>query len=265
MWNRPAWQGCCDQDRRNPHADLHDPRTDSPPWSSCSATLTARSMVRGSQPNSAAAQSLTISSRTRSRSFTVTTAFTVGRFVTGRQGATSQTKDLSTCLRSPTGHTARDEGRSDSAVVDATGVGLVLSFADDAPSLYSAYRLVDVDGRRRWSIPQTRRRSRVRSRSGAARRSRMISSSRGMNCDLRGARSTPRDKGRDRSGTPASAFVQVGRVGFEPTKAEPADLQSAPVVRLGTDPRGADDTGSRTDRGIRCGVSKRGARRDADL
>jgi hypothetical protein len=30
---------------------------------------------------------------------------------------------------------------------------------------------------------------------------------------------------------------RVGRVGFEPTKAEPADLQSAPVVHLGTDPR----------------------------
>ena len=28
----------------------------------------------------------------------------------------------------------------------------------------------------------------------------------------------------------------VERVGFEPTKAEPADLQSAPVDRLGTSP-----------------------------
>ncbi len=29
----------------------------------------------------------------------------------------------------------------------------------------------------------------------------------------------------------------VGRAGFEPTKAEPADLQSAPVDRLGTSPK----------------------------
>ena len=28
----------------------------------------------------------------------------------------------------------------------------------------------------------------------------------------------------------------VGRAGFEPAKAEPADLQSAPVDRFGTDP-----------------------------
>ena len=28
----------------------------------------------------------------------------------------------------------------------------------------------------------------------------------------------------------------VGREGFEPSKAEPADLQSAPFGRLGTDP-----------------------------
>ncbi len=33
-----------------------------------------------------------------------------------------------------------------------------------------------------------------------------------------------------------SMFTLVGREGFEPTKAEPADLQSAPFGRLGTDP-----------------------------
>ena len=32
--------------------------------------------------------------------------------------------------------------------------------------------------------------------------------------------------------------LRVGRVGFEPTKALPADLQSAPVGHLGTDPQG---------------------------
>ena len=29
----------------------------------------------------------------------------------------------------------------------------------------------------------------------------------------------------------------MGRVGFEPTKAEPTDLQSVPFDRFGTDPR----------------------------
>jgi len=32
------------------------------------------------------------------------------------------------------------------------------------------------------------------------------------------------------------AIAMVGREGFEPSKAEPADLQSAPFGRLGTDP-----------------------------
>ena len=32
-------------------------------------------------------------------------------------------------------------------------------------------------------------------------------------------------------------FVLVEGVGFEPTKAEPTDLQSAPVDRLGTPPK----------------------------
>ncbi len=33
-----------------------------------------------------------------------------------------------------------------------------------------------------------------------------------------------------------AVFFCVGRVGFEPTKAEPADLQSAPFDRSGIDP-----------------------------
>ena len=37
----------------------------------------------------------------------------------------------------------------------------------------------------------------------------------------------------------------VGREGFEPSKAEPADLQSAPVGHLGTDPSGENPTRSR--------------------
>ena len=36
---------------------------------------------------------------------------------------------------------------------------------------------------------------------------------------------------------PVTLFTLVEGVGFEPTKAEPADLQSAPVDRLGTPPR----------------------------
>ena len=36
---------------------------------------------------------------------------------------------------------------------------------------------------------------------------------------------------------PLAKTVLVEGVGFEPTKAEPADLQSAPVDRLGTPPK----------------------------
>ncbi len=41
----------------------------------------------------------------------------------------------------------------------------------------------------------------------------------------------------DAAGFSLSPTLLVEGVGFEPTKAEPADLQSAPVDRLGTPPR----------------------------
>jgi hypothetical protein len=46
------------------------------------------------------------------------------------------------------------------------------------------------------------------------------------------------------SGSGRGAFAMVGREGFEPSKAVPADLQSAPFGRSGTDPYGiAKDIG----------------------
>ena len=38
------------------------------------------------------------------------------------------------------------------------------------------------------------------------------------------------------TGQRAACYPTVGRGGFEPPKAKPADLQSAPVDRFGTDP-----------------------------
>ncbi len=155
-------------------------------------------MAQGSQPNSGAAQSLTISSRTRPRSATVTTTLTVGRLVTGRQGATSRPSE---------------PGR----------LAHVLAPAERPRDKGCIAPAVAVSPQRRALADH-------------------VAATLGANRTRRGPRSaTPRVVSGERTprsrGERASVFVQVGRVGFEPTKAEPADLQSAPVVRLGTDPR----------------------------